>query len=243
MPIEQIFDTRDAVPEFLRDAAVEQDGKFIVKLETSQEVSRLKGTLDKERESRSRAEKTAKRFESFKDLDDDALDALLDSLNKRDDAPDEGKPEQKGNKPVVNVERVKQRYEAQVKERDDEIEKLRGQIREFSIWTPVRDLATKNGVMADRLDAFVKLMRTDGRFDLNDAGQLLFKESDGYASDRSPDKAFQQLKDEYPYFFAASGAAGSGATPGANGGTYQKVDWSKMSAVERINYARSQGKK
>jgi len=242
MPIEQIFDTQDAVPEFLRDAAVEQDGKFFVKLETSQEVQRLKGALDKERESRSKAEKAAKRFESFKDLDDDALDALLDSLNNKGEekqGEENGKADAKG-KPGVNVERVKQRYESQLKERDEEITTLKAQIREFSIWTPVRDMAVKgpNGVLPDRLDAFIKLLRAEGRFDLNDAGQLVFKESDGYVSDRKPEKAFEVLKEEYPYFFAASNAGGSGAQNGSAGATYQKVDYSKLSPVERINAAR-----
>lgn len=245
MPIEQVFDTRDAVPEFLQSAAVEEDGKFIVKLESSKEVESLKNALRQEREGRSKYEKIAKRFDKLKDADDDTLDKIFEFLETgasgndgQNDGDDKGKP---GKTPQADIDRavgrVKSRYEQQLNERDEQIKDLTAKVRDFSIWTPVRDMAGKNGVLPDRLDAFVKLMRTDGRFDLNEQGALVFKE-DGYVSDRKPEKAFELLREEYPYFFAASGAAGSGATPGANGGTYQKIDYSKLSPVERINAAR-----
>lgn len=245
MPIEQVFDTRDAVPEFLQSAAVEEDGKFIVKLESSKEVESLKNALRQEREGRSKYEKIAKRFDKLKDADDDTLDKIFEFLetgaNGHDDSQSGDEKGKQGKTPQADIDRaigrVKSRYEQQLNERDEQIKEMTAKLRDYSIWGPVRELAGKAGVWPDRLDAFVKLMRTDGRFDLNEQDALVFKE-DGYVSDRTPEKAFDLLREEFPYFFKASGAGGSGAPTGANGGTYQKIDYSKLSPVERINAAR-----
>lgn len=239
MPIEIIVDDINQVDESVRGAYVEADGKYQIDPDKYHELRatglkrKNQELIDKQKELKARSA----RFERFENLDDDTLHSLLDSLEQSNEQNGDAKQgEQK--KPGVNIDRVKARYEEQLKQRDEQISELNAKVREFSIWTPVRELASKAGALPDRLDAFVKLLRTDGRFDLNDAGQLVFKEADGYVSDHKPDKAFTILKEEYPYFFAASGAAGSGATPGANGGTYQKIDYSKLSPVERINAAR-----
>ena len=237
-----IVDSLDNVEESIRSAYVESEGQFTLDPDRYADMKK-QGLLRKNSEligEQKRLKEQAAKWERFKDIDPDALEEFIESRDSESSNAGDAKGEQKPKATGVNVERVKQRYEAQLKEREDEITTQKQQVREFSIWTPVRDLALKmkNGVLPDRIDAFVKLMRTDGRFDLNDAGQLVFKESDGYVSDRTPEKAFEVLREEYPFFFAASGAAGSGAVPGSNGATHQKVDYSKLSPVERINAAR-----
>lgn len=65
MPIEQIFDSKEDVPEFLKSAVVEQDGKFVFKAELPGEVTGLKSALDKERKAREEYEKKLKGFEGI----------------------------------------------------------------------------------------------------------------------------------------------------------------------------------
>jgi hypothetical protein len=88
MPIEQIFETRDDAPEFLRAALLEKDGKFVFAAETAQEIGGLKKALDTERKQRAEAEKTLKQFEGvdpekyaelMKSQEDAAAQKLRDS--------------------------------------------------------------------------------------------------------------------------------------------------------------------
>jgi hypothetical protein len=58
MPVKQIFDSRDAAPEWLRPALLEDgNGKFVFEAETTVEVAGLKKALDDERTSRADFEK------------------------------------------------------------------------------------------------------------------------------------------------------------------------------------------
>lgn len=235
MPLEYTVESLDTVEDGLRGAYVESEGKYQLDPDKYHEIKAagLKKKINEKIELEKKLKTELSRFEKFKDIDTDLLEQFIEQSHPPEDPK---QPQAKG----VNVDRVKTRYEAQLQEKDQELATLKAQVREFSIWTPVRDLATKAGVLPDRVEAFIKLLKTDSRFDLNDAGQLVFKESDGYVSDHKPDKAFTVLREEYPYFFQASGASGSGAQAGSGSGTYQKIDYSKLSPVERINAARRQ---
>lgn len=65
MPIEQVFEKQEDIPEFLKSAVVEQDGKFVFKAELPGEVTGLKSALDKERKAREDYEKRLKTFEGI----------------------------------------------------------------------------------------------------------------------------------------------------------------------------------
>lgn len=126
--------------------------------------------------------------------------------------------------------------EKQLQERDREIAGLKNQVREFSIWSPVKDLAIKHGVMADRVDAVMTLLRTNERFDM-EGSNLVFKDRNGYATTITPQRAFEvYLREELPWAFEASKAAGSGANN--NGRTsgprvISRESFNSMSAAQR----------
>src|SRR5262245_38741575 len=104
--------------------------------------------------------------------------------------------------------------EKQLGERDARIAELERQNREHAIWTPVRTLASKHGVLGDRLEAVMTLLRAEGRFDLEE-GKLVYKDKAGYATTIKPERAFEvYLREELPWAFEASKAAGSGAQNG-----------------------------
>lgn len=223
MPIKHTFDTRESVPEFLANAVVEQDGKFVLEAETSNEIKTLRDTLRKERELRSSKETELKRFERFKEVKDEDWDLYEDWRRTRDSEGEDGGngQSQGGDRAALEkaIAREKDRFTRQlgdkdrlVKERDERIGQLEKQIREFSIWTPVRDLAVKHEVLPDRLDAFLKVLRSDGRFDLDDKNSLVFKDAEGYPTTLKAEEAFKQaLKDEFPWAFKGLGSGGSGA--------------------------------
>jgi hypothetical protein len=104
--------------------------------------------------------------------------------------------------------------EKQLQERDREISGLKNQVREYSIWSPVKDLALKHGVMPDRINAFMTLLRTGERFDM-EGTSLIFKDRNGYPTTIPPQRAFEvYLREEEPWAFEASKAGGSGAQNG-----------------------------
>lgn len=114
--------------------------------------------------------------------------------------------------------------EKQLQERDQRIKELENENREFAIWTPVRTLALKHGVMADRVDAVMTLLRAQSRFDMENR-DLVFKDRNGYPTTVKPDRAFEvYLREELPWAFEASKAAGSGAQNGGRTPGMRTVD-------------------
>lgn len=126
--------------------------------------------------------------------------------------------------------------EKQLQERDHEIAGLKTQVREHSIWGPVKDMALKYGVMPDRINAFMTLMRTSERFDMEET-KLVFKDKNGYPTTIKPERAFEvYLREEEPWAFEASKAAGSGAAnnnkvPGVR--TYSRESFEGLPQDER----------
>jgi hypothetical protein len=126
--------------------------------------------------------------------------------------------------------------EKQLQERDREIAGLKTQVREHSIWGPVKDMAIKSGVMPDRINAFMTLLRTGERFDMED-GKLIFKDKNGYPTTIKPERAFEvYLREEEAWAFEASKAAGSGAqngtkSPGTR--TYSRESFEALPHDER----------
>ncbi len=65
MPIKQVFETKEAAPEFLRESLIEDGGKFVFEAETRTEVTGLKSALEAERTRKAELEKLAKQFEGI----------------------------------------------------------------------------------------------------------------------------------------------------------------------------------
>src|SRR5262245_1103645 len=115
--------------------------------------------------------------------------------------------EEKGRSGLGDVER-------QLAEKDKRITELEKDNREHAIWSPVKGLAIKHGVLGDRLEAVMTLLRADQRFDLEDR-KLVYKDKNGYVTGITPERAFEvYLREELPWAFSASNAAGSGAQNG-----------------------------
>jgi hypothetical protein len=122
-------------------------------------------------------------------------------------------------------------------EKDQQIAELKRDLRESKIWTPVQQLAIKHGVLPDRVDAVMTLMRANNRFDVDDDGNLVFNDKRGEATAIKPVRAFEvYLREEIPWAFEASKTGGSGAKNGAKGGggrTITRESWDGMSEAQR----------
>lgn len=129
---------------------------------------------------------------------------------------------------VKSLEKIKGSAETDVEkiaaEKDRTISELRSELRESKIWTPVQQLAVKHGVLPDRLEAVMTILRAQGRFDQNDDGKLIYKDKNGDETATPPARAFEfYLKEEFPWAFAASQNGGSGAKPGSKPGASKVI--------------------
>ena len=249
MPVNLTWEKQDAIPEVLKAHAVERDGKWVFDAELPDETNGLKSALQKEREANKKHADALKKLDRFKDVTDDAWTEFEEWKNRDPEGDPGKKPDASALEKAIAKEKA--RFERDLKaqkeasdEKDKKIATLEGRIRENEIWVPVKDLAVKNKVMGDRMDALVTLLKTQGRFDLDESGKLIFKDKEGYPTTVKPEKAFEvELKNEFPWAYEASGAGGSGAPNGTKAGGLGTAEFLKLSPTEQLKYAREHGSK
>ena len=181
------FDTLDAVPEPFRDLYEVQDGKAVPKDETAP----LKTALEKERSTAVEAKKQAKELEK-----------RLAELEATAKAKASG----------ISDEQLAQIKADAAKELDPikaERDALASQLRQLQLDGAVKGVMAAHGVRAERLDVMWKVI--SDRFDLTEQGKPVLKSAP--ATDLP--KVMLDLKTEFPEFFAAPSASGSGASPTA----------------------------
>lgn len=242
----------DDVAEPYRGAYIEKDGGFIIdpeKLEAIEfdDKAELAGALKKERTTASTATAELKKFERFKALleEEDEADSFLEAWAKRHEQGNgdgQGKPDPEKDKTALELKLAQK----ELKKAQDQVttltaaqEKADRELKEFRLWTPLRDIATKAGLEdwdIARLD-----LASKNQFGFDDDGKVVVLE-DGQPSTITPEKFFKEVyTDQRPKFYKASGAAGSGSNGGGNGGTGKKIvtrkDFDVLSPVEQAAMA------
>jgi hypothetical protein len=223
------------------------DGKFTLNIDKYDE--HVKKPLLTKNQQLLNENKTFKGYketaEKFKDFTDEELEQYNEWKASKDNPP----PDNKGDvtaqiQAAVKDALAKERKKAGEKETtfSSQISDLQKENRELKIWNPVTIAAAAAGVMPDRVDSLMKLLRADGRFDLSDEGKVFFIDKHGNQTDLKLDKAFAALKDEYGWAFAAQQSGGSGANNNNNQGS-NGTDLSKLSATERLKWANQQAAK
>jgi len=202
-----VFDTRDAIPETLRDSAIEtKDGKFAVAdvegLKSSQQrILDEKKKLQDEYEGMKRslggltAEQIAKYRDDMQRLEDDAARKAGDFdklLEKR-------------------IGETKAEYEKRLAE----VEPYRAKYFDRETDLAIRDAATKAGVLPEDLPFVLDIVK--GRrvkFD-EKAGKVVVVDKDGDVMSKSVEQFFAtDFKAEAPKFYGSSVGSGGGATGG-----------------------------
>ena len=204
------FKTQEEVPEQFRSFYVEQDGKWVAKMPepevTAADLKDVKDTLAKVREELKEEQKTRKKVE-----------AELKEASRKQEASEAGVPEEK-------LKDLEEKIRADIRrEVDAEMEALQtklsdletypGRVRELLLDRNVKDAMLEAGVRPDRVDALFRL--TSDEYDLTDSEKPMLK--------NHPTKALKvfmedNLKKQYPEFFAGTQAGGGGAGGFPGGG-------------------------
>src|ERR1051325_3532636 len=215
MPIEIQVDSLDQVDESMRGVYVEDNGKFRLDVDKYADFkSQGLKTKNTELLSKLNTQKPlVAKAERFKDVEEDEWDAYL-QFKEKQSSGDKSDPNQQAVRDAVAaaVKRETEKFGKTEGELKAQITALTETVRDFSIWTPVQKAAAEGKVLPDRLAALVTILKADKRFDLDDAGKLVFNDAEGYPTGLTLEKAFSgPLKDEFAWAFAANGSGGSGA--------------------------------
>lgn len=237
MPIEQIFEAKDAAPEFLRPLLVEQDGKFVFQAELPHEVQGLKTALDKEREEKQKLAKLAKQFEG------------IDAAKARELLSAKAQAEEEKAKAQGDWENWKAQMQSQFDQEKhtltEQISTLERDLAEQMITaTATAVIAEAKGIPAlllPHLSARVVVENGKREVRIYDvAGNVR------YGKEGRPmtiAERVEEMKSD-PIFgraFEASGNGGSGAPPIQTGPGARNVSWMELSPTERLNAARQAG--
>lgn len=239
MPFSVTWDSQEAIPEALRSLATEKDGKFVFEGETSSEVEGLRGTARTERDRRVKLEREAKTFERFKplaDADEDEFSQFLEGWSKRGEG---GKPEPDAGRSKLHEKELLRR-DKEIGELKTENDNLKLDLREFQLWTPIRSIAVAAGLDEKNWELARLELANQKRFDFDSEGKIVVME-DGIPSTVTPERFFKEVySDQRPNLYRPTGAGGSGAGNGNQGGKGRQ-DYSKLSATERLKAVRRQG--
>jgi hypothetical protein len=199
MALPTVTDSLDAIPEPLRAAYIEREGKFHLDADI-EDVTPLKSTLDKERQRADVAEKERKR-----------LDREFKELQQKQDAAKLGKTDEELKQLRESVRGDLESEYAPFKEKAEKYDSLH---RSVLLDTPIKELMLSEsvGVRGERQVALWKLV--GDRFDLTDDGKPMVKDHPGLSVEKY---LADQVKKEFPEFYKGTQAAGGGA-----GGTTAK---------------------
>lgn len=211
MPL-KLYDTKDAVPEAQRAAAVElKDGKFAVSEDDPALGEAGKRALQTERDARKAAEDEKKKVEKERD-----------ELKLKAEAAAKGVTE-------AELKKIRDDEALKLKPIEDELAKAKAENRKLKLTDRVKAMLLAAGVMPDRITKAMKDL--DGRVDLTEDGNsIVVKDAAGtLTTEKIEDFVKTTYKKEAPFFYAGSGAAGSGGE-GSEGGSGDEGD-GKAAAV------------
>lgn len=252
MALKQSYDLQADIPAGLQEHYVEKDGKWCLQADPPiEDVSGLKGALEKERGLRRDAEKTMTDMKiQFEGVNPDDYRKLQERVKGLDDAEVYDKS---GIEALVTrrTESMKTEHERVVGSKDREIAQLRTQAsesdrrwRQDRIKTALLAAVTGSGVEKDAIEDGVT--RGLAVFtDLDSEGQVIAKKGEDVVYGK--DGIHPLRPEEWISTLKASGTArhlwpssSGGGAPAYHGGNGQNVDWSKLPPAERLTAFRQQ---
>jgi hypothetical protein len=248
MPVEIVVDSIDTVEESLRPAYVENQGKFNLDPDKYFEVKLQSSGLKKKNSdliaTNKQIKESSKRYEPFANLTDDDLNEILEWRENKDKTPPGDDKAGKGSEDLQAqfekaLNKEKTRFASEKTELETKLTDLDKQVKHYKLTVPLRDIAAKAGVIAEDMD--LVLLDTAKRFALNEDGDIVVLDEDGDPTDITPQKFFETLyREQRPKFYAASGAAGSGAPSGTSRGGVKTMtisEFDKLPLPSQASYA------
>lgn len=239
MALSLVVDSLESVDEAAR-GFYQQDssGKYRLSVDGVEDVSGLKGALEKERKFREDAEKRAR--ELAKQYDG------VDPNKYRELTAREQEQAEKGLIAAGDVEKLKahyagekeqavQGYKQQLSEAHRLIQERDAKIRELVVNRSIQDWGVANDVRAEALPDFVELMARNVEIDAE--GNLAVRNSTF-----SLDEFLARQREDRPFYFKPSRASGSGAQQaGLAGGSPGNRKRSEMTDAERVAFITKHG--
>lgn len=235
MPITFAYDQRDAAPEAIREQLVEKDGKYIfeaepvsVVAETNSKLKKLRSDLDNKTAELGKFGKFKTLTEALADVDEEEIPHVVELWQKRAEKP-------KGDEQKAEMERrIRERETKKLTDElgltKSELQKAQAELKDFKLWTPLRDVFTKAGGDPQDWEVARLELSHQQRFGFDEEGRIVVME-DGQPSTVSAEKFFREVySDQRPKFYKASSAAGSGAqnnTSGSGRGVTLTADQAK----------------
>lgn len=257
MAIELIVESLDQVGEDVKAAYVESDGKFQLDADRYAELkaaglkkknSELLGKEKQLKESLGRFERFKPLAELLGEADDDEVTSFADAWKNRGQQQQNGKPDDS-----ARFETERKILEKQAKKTADELaalkaesEKTQRELREYKLWTPLREAFIKGGGNPEDWELARLDLANQGRFGFDDGESIVVLE-DGVPSTVAPEKFFKDVySDQRPKFYKASTAGGSGANPQQSGAggktkTMKRGDWNRLAPVQQAAFFKEGG--
>lgn len=203
----------EALAEVLKEHYKASGEDYILDAEGVEDVSGLKSALEKEkRERRELKTKLEAEAERFKDLDPERAREALKTLAELDDKKlvDKGEFDRLLKKRSDEFDQREAEYQNQLREAQSRLDT-------YELINPVKDAALKAGIIPKKLEMVMSY--AGKRFKLNDKRKPVVLDADGDETSHTLDEFWsKEFKDEWPEFYAGTGAGGSGANPNHNGG-------------------------
>lgn len=255
---ELMFEALDAIPEGLKEVAVQKDGKFVVDVVPGKKLAEFRDNninLAKERDA------LKSRWDALAPLVGEDLDAFktsYEALRAVDQQVKDGKLTAKGDIEAEVTRRVdamksnyEQRLQAEAAARAQAEagktaaeEKFKRSVVERYVTDAV--LNEKSGAIPTALPDILE--RSGKVFKVSDDGKIVAKEGDAiiYGADgatpMTPIEWLGKLKESAPYFFKGSNGGGAtGGTSKSAPGGMSSEDFLKLPASERLKLARKAG--
>ncbi len=258
---ELFFDAQEAVPEPIRNIAVEKDGKWAVNVVPKTELDDFRNRNVELARERDANMSVLGRLQTDAGLDPTKLDDFIGSITELREVKqqvDDGKlvADSSLNEAVeAKTGELKRNLEGQITglknenvslkgENDTIKQKLNRSIVDREIMTAIND--PKSGALPEATRQILR--EAYDIFSVSENEELVAKDHSGnvvYGGDGAtpitPLEWLQKLQEKTPFFFKSAQGGGAGGGQGNNTGPLSAADIAKMSPEEKMNYGRAHG--
>ena len=231
MALEAIYESKDEIPEGYEDLYEERDGKFeltgVNGIKTPADVERVQQGAQKEREQHKATKEALKKFEPLQPVLEryNSADELLQDIDRIDELKHaaEGKVDENKLNEMVEarlkskvspVERERDKYYEELNNAQQQLQQYQERERQRTIHDAVRKAASDKQVVSSAMDDV--LMLAERVFDVDDDGNVITKEDNGFTPGVKPDVWLSEIAEKRPHWWPAS--QGSGARGSGSGG-------------------------
>ena len=258
MPIDLIVDSLDSVDSSLRDAYIETDGKFQLDpdkyhaLKAAPLATKNRQLLDEKK----KLQDATKPFERLKpiaellgDADEEEITGFLEAYKNRQAGGGKSPTDPDATKQLELKDKL---HAKELKKREDQLaqiqadyERTQRELKEFRLWTPLRDIAIKANLSPEDWELARLDLSAQGRFGFDEDGKIVVLE-EGQPSSITPEKFFKEVySDQRPKFYKASAAGGSGAPSQSSSGrgpkTMKRGDWNQLTPAKQAAFFKEGG--